>query len=138
LLAILSSSIVLSKLQTQGLYQSLGGIFWGLTGILLTAVSGALPGSTVFDAGSILISVSGLFYGLLPTSVAALIMILYRLSLGGAAATGITIVLCSAAIGLLWRKLRKEPEKLSVLALYVSAWTAAILFKRIFLPQIRR
>ncbi len=122
------------KLQTQGPYiKVLGGIFWGLTGILLTAVSGALPGSTVFDAGSILISVSGLFYGLLPTSVAALIMILYRLSLGGAAATGITIVLCSAAIGLLWRKLRKEPEKLSVLELYCFGLAAqAILLPSVF------
>jgi len=79
-----------------------------------------LPNKVIFDTRSILLSISGLFYGFLPTSIAAVIIILYRISIGGPGVyTGIAVTIVSAAIGILLRRVQKEPEKLPKLKIYV-------------------
>lgn len=61
----------------------------------------------IFDTRSILISVSGLFLGYLPTVVATLMISVYRIYLGGSGAmTGVLVTVTSAAIGLLWYRYR--------------------------------
>ena len=101
------------------IYKLIGGIILGLAGIVLMTISLKLPNGVIFDTRSILISISGLFYGFLPTAVAAALVLGYRIFLGGAGTiTGVAVTLTSAALGILWRFIRKNPEKLSKLEFY--------------------
>lgn len=85
-----------------------------MAGIVLMSISLRLPNGVIFDTRSILISISGLFYGLLPTSVAALMIVGYRIFMGGpGVSTGVAVTVFSGALGVLWRFIRKNPEKLS-------------------------
>ncbi len=100
------------KIHAQSLlYHILGGVILGVAGIALVSLGIRLSDDVIFDTRSILLGVSGLFYGALPTSIAAVIIALYRVSLGGAGmVTGVVVTLASAATGVIWRALRKNPE----------------------------
>lgn len=113
-------NLYFQKIQKQKIvYKFIGGIILGLAGIVLLTISLKLPNGVIFDTRSILISISGLFYGFLPTSIATLIIIGYRIFLGGPGVfTGIAVVVTSAALGIIWRFVRKNPEKLSRLEFY--------------------
>ncbi|MGD9549198.1 MAG: PAS domain S-box protein [Candidatus Krumholzibacteriia bacterium] len=75
-------------------------------GIGLTVMSlhwTAAPG-VVFDTRSVLLSLSGLFFGLAPTLVAAAMMAALRVAMGGAGTgMGISVIIATAAMGLGWR-----------------------------------
>ncbi|HZK88103.1 MAG TPA: HD domain-containing phosphohydrolase, partial [Anaerovoracaceae bacterium] len=61
----------------------------------------------IFDTRSILISVSGLFFGYIPTIIAAVIISAYRILIGGTGAfTGVTVTVVTAGIGLIWHYFR--------------------------------
>lgn len=63
-----------------------------------------LPG-VVFDPRSILISVTALMFGFVPTAITVVAASLLRLSGGGAGAwPGVAVILSSAFIGLAWRR----------------------------------
>lgn len=85
------------------------GIFIGGVGILLMLNTVSFSNGIIFDTRSILISVSGLFLGYLPTVIATIIISAYRISLGGAGAlTGVLVTVTSAGIGLIWYKYRLQ------------------------------
>ena len=113
-------NLYFQKIQQQKLaYKFIGGIILGLAGIVLMTISLKLPNGVIFDTRSILISISGLFYGFLPTSIATLIVVGYRIFLGGPGVlTGVAVAVSSAALGIIWRFIRKNPEKLSKLEFY--------------------
>lgn len=114
-------NLYFQKIQQQKLlFKLIGGVILGLTGVVIVSISLKLPNQVIFDTRSILISISGLFYGVLPTSVAALIIIGYRVFLGGPGIyTGIAVTISSAALGVIWRRIRKNPEKFSKLEFYL-------------------
>jgi diguanylate cyclase (GGDEF)-like protein/PAS domain S-box-containing protein len=87
--------------------QIITGLAIGAIGfIVMSNPFQAVPG-VVFDTRSILISVSGLFFGMVPTAIASSAMIAARIIHGGAGmATGILFILFSAAAGLVWRRFR--------------------------------
>ncbi|MDD2371615.1 MAG: diguanylate cyclase [Firmicutes bacterium] len=99
-------SLLLSNHQTKKLnYKIILGIFNGLVGILLMWSALRLDNGVIFDTRSILISVLGMFFGAIPTLIAASIMILYRISLGGPGMTvGIFVVLTTSILGILAHK----------------------------------
>ncbi len=121
---LLSISIIFNLfyqriLHQKVLYKLIGGVIIGLVGIVLMTISIKLPNNVIFDTRSILLSVAGLFYGVIPTSIAALIVVVYRIFLGGPGVyAGIAVSVTSAAIGILWRTVRKKPEKLSKFEYY--------------------
>ena len=81
----------------------LHGIFFGLIGIILINNSFVLSEGLVFDTRSILVSITGLFFGIIPTVIATGIIIVTRLLIGGQGAiTGILVTISSAIIGLIW------------------------------------
>ncbi|MDO8958604.1 MAG: ATP-binding protein, partial [Rhodocyclaceae bacterium] len=81
----------------------LGGIGIGLMMAPLTL----LPG-IIFDVRSVLLAITGLFFGIIPTAVAMAMTAAYRLSLGGAGAwPGVAVILSSGLIGLAWRHWRR-------------------------------
>ncbi len=109
------------KLNAQRIrYRILGGVVLGLAGIAIVSIAIHLPNGAIFDTRSILLCVSGLFYGAVPTTIAALIIAVYRLSLGGPGVVmGVAVTLASAGIGIAWRTVYKEPEKMRNIEFYI-------------------
>lgn len=96
------------------------GFLVGIMGV--TVMLNPLPFSpgVVFDTRSILLSISGLFFGFVPTTLAVLMTSAFRLSEGGVGAlTGVGVIFTSAGIGLAWRYLRdKQDQETSAWELY--------------------
>jgi PAS domain S-box-containing protein len=83
------------------------GIITGLNCLLVMAKPWELVPGILFDIRSILLSLSGLFFGPLPTVVAGLIAICFRIYLGGTGdGAGVILILNAAALGLVWRRFR--------------------------------
>jgi two-component system sensor histidine kinase/response regulator len=86
------------------------GFFVGLMCLLLIEISAAQMSGVNFDTRSVLLAISGLFLGPLPTLIAMLMATVYRVSLGGpAASTGVLVILASGMIGLLSRRAMHGP-----------------------------
>jgi PAS domain S-box-containing protein len=67
-----------------------------------------VPGIT-FDTRSVLLAVSGLFFGMTPTVVAVLMTAALRVVLGGSGVLmGVLVIVASGAIGVTWRHARKR------------------------------
>lgn len=85
-----------------------------------------IPG-LVFDTRSILLSLSGLFLGFLPTLIASLIAVIFRLIMGGPGIwMGIAVIVTSASIGVLWGILRPSWRKRNILELLLLGITVHI------------
>jgi PAS domain S-box-containing protein len=87
-----------------------------------------LPG-VIFDTRSILLSITGLFFGTVPTLVTASMTGGYRLYLGGAGSwTGFAVILTSGLVGLAWRHwIKKDLNKVSGADLYLMGVATHIL-----------
>ena len=66
------------------IFKIIAGFVIGLIGVILILTSWNLQERLIFDSRSILLSISGLFLGPIPTIIATVITALYRISLGGA------------------------------------------------------
>ncbi len=85
------------------------GFLLSIIGIILMLTPWKLGEGLVFDGRSILLSVSGLFFGLIPTGILMIITALYRLSMGGnGVQMGIMVILTAGTIGILWGKFRTQ------------------------------
>ena len=104
-----------------GLQRILLGFFLGLIGIMLMANPWPFAPGIIFDTRSILLSISGLFFGLVPTIIAVISTSIYRLMQGGVAAwTGVSVIIATGGIGLAWRYLRKKNiDQISIIELYL-------------------
>jgi PAS domain S-box-containing protein len=74
-----------------------------------------------FDTRSILLSISGLFFGLIPTAIAVLMTAIFRIWQGGGGVyMGVATIFTSSVLGLAWRKsLQSKDAKPSWKQLYV-------------------
>jgi PAS domain S-box-containing protein len=85
----------------------LTGFIIGVIGIILMLTPWILIPGLVFDTRSVVLSVSGLFFGGIPTVIAMVITGIFRLSLGGDGVwMGIAVIILSGTIGIIWNKLR--------------------------------
>lgn len=86
------------------------GIGLLIGGIGITIMSCPLiyqPGINL-DTRSVLLCVSGLFFGVLPTFIAMALTALYRISIGGSGVLiGVGMIISSGLIGIIWRQYRK-------------------------------
>jgi len=83
------------------------GIIMGGIGIVLMLTPWTLIPGVVLDTRSILLSISGLFFGPIPTIIAILITGSMRIIMGGEGVwMGIAVIISSGTIGLLWRQFR--------------------------------
>ena len=81
------------------------GLMISIVCIVVMNLAFTLQPGIVYDTRSILISVTALIFGVLPTVMTAVTAIVFRLSVGGAGALpGIAVILTSALIGLAWRR----------------------------------
>ena len=86
------------------------GVLLGCLGISLIMAAYRLESGVVFDTRSVLLTVSGLFLGLVPTAVAMLMTAAYRLWMGGTAVwMGVGVIVSTGCLGILWRKARTGP-----------------------------
>lgn len=104
----------------------LAGIIIGAIGIFLIFTPWTLREGLLFDSRSILLSVSGLFFGAVPTVIAMAITAAYRVYIGGSGMLmGVAVILTSGGIGLLWRwffpprSIKKPVINLLLLGLFV-------------------
>ncbi|HEY9075292.1 MAG TPA: PAS domain-containing protein [Anaerolineaceae bacterium] len=103
------------------LHQAAIGLFLGGIGIAIMLSPWRFSESVFFDTRSILIGISGLFFGTIPTIVVMLMTAAYRFYVGGSAAfTGVGVILATGTIALAWRNLRRgNLADITYLELYV-------------------
>jgi two-component sensor histidine kinase/PAS domain-containing protein len=102
------------------LVQSLFGLVVGAVGVAIMSTPWILVPGIVFDTRSVMLGISGLFFGTVPTLIAMAIAAAYRLYLGGGGTLmGICVIVATGSIGILWRHLRKgRLESISWLEIY--------------------
>ncbi|MGB4292908.1 MAG: LytS/YhcK type 5TM receptor domain-containing protein [Bacteroidales bacterium] len=85
----------------------LTGFVIGITGIVLMLTPWKLVPGTIFDTRSVLLSVSGLFFGFIPTVIAMLMTGIFRIIQGGGGLwMGLAVIASSGTAGILWNKFR--------------------------------
>jgi PAS domain S-box-containing protein len=91
------------------LRQTLAGIGLGAVTIAIMLTPWVFQPGISFDARSALLSISGLFFGAIPTIIVMLMASLLRIAQGGAAFTGVCVIVVSGLIGLVWRRRLRRP-----------------------------
>ena len=87
--------------------QLITGLVLGVIGIVLMFTPWILVPGIVFGTQSIMLSISGLFLGPIPTIVAMFMTASMHFMIGGAGVwMGIAVIISSGTLGLLWRKYR--------------------------------
>ena len=96
------------------------GIVIGGIGITVMQTPWILTPGIIFDTRSIILGISGLFFGLIPTLIGMLMTAVFRVYQGGAATImGVAVIISSGTIGLIWRHtLNKSVSKISWKELY--------------------
>jgi PAS domain S-box-containing protein len=87
----------------------LTGVLIGLIGVALMTSPWEFEPGIRFDARSILLSVTGLFFGVIPTALAVGITGAFRLFVDGAGElSGLGVIFTSAGLGLIWQHWRPD------------------------------
>jgi PAS domain-containing protein len=98
------------------------GLVLGLLGIAIIAAAYTFEPGVMVDTRTILIGLTGLFFGLVPTVIVMALTAAFRLWQGGLAApAGVAVILASGLAGLGWRYLRRPDLK-------TISWRELILF----------
>ncbi|HAN20879.1 MAG: hypothetical protein A2Y15_04645 [Clostridiales bacterium GWF2_36_10] len=101
----------------------INGILISIICIAIMLMPFKLQPGLVFDTRSILISVTALIFGSIPTIITATVAAIYRIIVGGSGTIpGLTVIAASALIGLAWRKwLYPKSRKLRSLNIYTMS-----------------
>ena len=90
--------------------QAAVGFLLGAMGIAIMMTPWVLIPGVVFDARTVLLSISGLFFGAIPTIIAMAITAVFRFyQAGSGALSGVLVIVTSGTMGILWRHFRKQP-----------------------------
>jgi len=99
-----------SRIGRLSLRQASLGVIIGAIGLGVMLTPWRFAPGIVFDTRSVLLSISGLFFGAAPTLVAMALTAAYRLYQGGGGAlTGVSVILATGSLGIAWRHLRRRP-----------------------------
>ena len=83
------------------------GLILGAIGVAIMLTPWEFAPGIILDTRSVLLGISGLFFGLVPTAIAMAITAVFRISQGGAATLmGVSVILAAGSIGIAWRHLR--------------------------------
>jgi PAS domain S-box-containing protein len=102
------------------------GLILGMLGCGLMLAAYRFEEGIIFDTRSVLLCITGLFFGTVPLCIAMLMTTALRVYQGGTAMwTGISVIFTTGIIGLIWRHgFHKNVEKISWRALYTLGVTA--------------
>ena len=121
------------------LNQITSGVIIGGMSIVLMLTPVRWESGIIFDTRTILLGVTGLFFGTIPTFLSMAIAGAYRLNLGGGGALmGVATIVSSGLIGLIWRRFRfSESKELSLRELYLFGGVvhATMILCMFLLPQ---
>jgi len=111
------------------------GLLLGGIGVVLMLTPWVYETGIIFDTRSILLGISGVFFGLIPTVTAMIITIILRYYQGGAAMwTGISVIIATGTAGLIWRHFRKnsldtiKPIELFMFGFIIHVMMLALMF----------
>tara|TARA_R110002051_G_C8427689_1_gene452948 strand:+ start:182 stop:586 length:405 start_codon:yes stop_codon:yes gene_type:complete len=103
-LVVIYDAITLQNIVSPKYKDVLSGIFIGMITVSLMINPWEFRQGIFFDARWILLSLSGLFFGFIPTLIGSLLAAWFRIYQGGAGVfAGTLIIFISSAIGLGWR-----------------------------------
>lgn len=90
------------------------GVILGVVGVGVMLTPWEFFPGLIFDTRSILLGISGLFFGTIPTIVVMIFTITARLLIGGTGVVpGVGVIFTSGLIGLAWRHLRWRDRELA-------------------------
>lgn len=90
-------------------YQLASGVLFGCVSVLVMMTPVTLQPGLIFDGRSIILAVAGLFGGVVPAFIAAIISVLYRIWLGGVGTwQGVEVIITAAGVGVFWHYLRQS------------------------------
>ncbi|WP_299983059.1 LytS/YhcK type 5TM receptor domain-containing protein [Desulfobacula sp.] len=109
--------------------QIITGVILGVIGIAVMSNPWEFTPGVIFDTRSILLCITGFFFGTLPVIITILITGAYRLFLGGTGVwTGVAVIVTSGLVGLAWRyKGKKDLKNVSMKEMYILGLTVHIL-----------
>jgi len=101
--------------------QVISGLFLGMITLAVMLNSWQLAPGVVFDTRSVVLGLIGLYFGLVPSLIAASMSIAMRMFMGGGGTlAGISSIISSVSVGLLWRHFLKERRtRHSIVELYL-------------------
>jgi len=86
------------------------GLLIGVIGMSVMLTPWVLIPGIIFDTRSVLLSISGLFFGPIPTIIAMLMTLGLRIFQGGGGTImGVSVIIATGTIGIIWGFLRKPP-----------------------------
>ncbi len=120
-LGVIYDVLGLRSIANRQVREVLSGLLIGGIGIMVMLTPWELTPGVFFDTRSILLSLCGLFFGLIPTLIALVMTVAFRLFQGGAGAlVGCVVLIVTAGVGLSWRYMtRLTYQSLTWLQLYL-------------------
>ncbi len=120
-LGLVFDTVVLKPGYEKTYVKILAGIVFGILGIAVMMTPWEFIPGVNFDTRSVILSIGGLFFGILPTFIAVLMTSVFRMFQGGIGAwTGTAVIITSGLLGILWRHKRKRVlDDISLIELYV-------------------
>jgi len=113
-ISIYGSKIEEINTQQKMIYKIIIGVIIGSVGILIMMNPYVLSKGLFFDTRTVLVGLTSMFFGLIPTVIVVLITSIYRVVQGGMGTiTGVLTILIAAILGTLWRNLRFKKKKYS-------------------------
>ncbi len=92
------------------LHQVISGLVLSTIAVLVMATPWVYARGIVFDTLSVVLAISGLFFGLIPTVIVMAVTVTLRIAQGGdAVLTSVLVIVCTGAIGIIWGRLRQRP-----------------------------
>ncbi len=117
-LSILATLFSAWQIKYKKTYKAVVGILTGLCAIAIMSNPLQYDTGIIFDTRTILLSVTGMFFGAVPSIIAACIAILFRVSQGfingfGGVWMGVATILLSSGLGVAWHywRLKKQGHK---------------------------
>ena len=100
--------------------QAVTGLVVGMLGLVIMHVPWTLGPGVFFDTRTVLLAISGLFFGTVPTAIAIGMTAAYRLSLGGTGVVmGVGTIVSAGLLGIVWRHAYgRRLDKLTFRTLY--------------------
>jgi PAS domain S-box-containing protein len=128
---------VFRRLSGTWIRQVIAGFVIGTIGICVLLMPWTFAPGIIFDTRSVLLAVSGLFFGMIPTVVAVVMMAAFRVVLGGSGAwTGVSVIIASGAIGVAWRHTHQHQRaSLSFWRLYLLGLVVHVVMLTLMFTQ---
>ena len=138
-LAVIYDALSLESIKNKVLRQIITGLSVGTLGLIVMNTSWEMTPGVLFDTRWVLISLCGLFFGFVPTLIAAIMMVSLRFYMGGdGALMGSIAVITSAGIGYAFGYILKYKDlSLNWFQLYVFGMLnqLSVLSTMLFMPE---